>query len=147
MFINNSRQLSSWIVFKVKALKTKAVSEDARYCLHADIDGNRFWISKESVTADAASSSGKNAGETSKVKKTSASAKDEYTLPKGFRLLDVELSDKEIKTNGTVDLFFYPQGYSDRAILHVENPDGQQLSYIIEAFLPQVQIRQEYVEF
>ena len=147
MFFNESRQVSSWIMLKVNALKNKALSEHSRYILHVDISENRFWISKEAVVADAVSSSENNPEDVPEEKAGAPSKQDEYKLPNGFHLLDVEFSDNRIKASGTVDLLFYPEGYSDRAIIHLENPDGQRFSYIIESFLPQVQLRQEYVEF
>ncbi len=147
MFFGNSRQVSSWIVLKVKALKSKAVAKDTRYCLHVDINDNRLWVSSEAKAKGTdAKPEGDTGGKAAK-KNASSSTQNEYTLPKGFRLLDVEFSDKRIKSSGTANLLFYPEGYSDRAIIHIENPDGRQLSYIIESFLPQVRISQNYVGF
>lgn len=147
MFFGNSRQVSSWIVLKVKALKSKAVAKDSRYCLHVDIDENRLWVSSDAKPKDKPSKSEDDAESEAMKKNASSSTQNEYSLPKGFRLLDVEFSDKHIKSGGTANLLFYPEGYSDRAIIHIENPDGRQLSYIIESFLPKVRISQNYVGF
>ena len=42
---------------------------------------------------------------------------------------------------------FYPKGYSDRAVIHVEDGHDNRYSYLIEPFLPHVKIKDEYIEF
>ncbi len=42
---------------------------------------------------------------------------------------------------------FYKAGYSDKAIIHIEDEDHYQVSFLIEPFLPNMKLYQEYVSF
>jgi len=69
-----------------------------------------------------------------------------YRLPTDVNLLDVEYPDKKKALGGQADIHFYQKGYSDKAIIHVENSHNEQRSFLVEPFLTSVRMYQEYVE-
>jgi len=137
-FSNNKRKLSSWILLNVKSLKEKAVREQTKNILTVDIDNNQMWVSSETVSGESPESGGEP---------VAAPEKNEYKLPDGFRLMDVEFLNDEKITSGTAEIHFYAQGYSDKALIHIEDRDEHRFSYLIESFLLHVKIEDQYVEF
>lgn len=137
-FFNNKRKLSSWILLNVKSLKGKAVREQTKKILAVDIDNNQMWIFSEPESAESVQS--ENAP-------GDAPEKNEYKLPDGFRLMDVEFLNNEKISSGIAEIHFYAQGYSDKALIHVEDRDENRYSYLVEPFLLHVKIEAQYVEF
>ena len=70
----------------------------------------------------------------------------EYQIPEGLRIVDVEFPGEETISSGEVEINFYVKGFSDRAIIHIED-DDKELSYVIEAFLLKVKLHDEFVGF
>ncbi|MGM0453269.1 MAG: pilus assembly FimT family protein [Thermodesulfobacteriota bacterium] len=131
MFANKTKKVSRWILLNVNSLKDKAVQKQVRHVLHADIDSNRFWISHAAMPEDLL-----------------ADAREKgFSLPDGFRLIDVAFPDDKKVSGGTAAINFYPKGYSDRAIVHLADDNNRRRSYLIESFLPRAKIKHEYVEF
>ena len=131
-FSADARKLSSWILLNTKALKNRAVKEQAVYALYVGLDENRLWTGPVS---DRENMPGPGEGE------------DAFSPAAGARIIDVMFPKDTRISSGTVQIRFYPKGYSDRAIIHVQTGDQTRRSYRIESFLPQVAIRDAYVEF
>ncbi len=70
-----------------------------------------------------------------------------YKLPDDIKFLDVEYPDQGKISVGQADIYFNGKGYSDKAIIHLENDDNERLSFLIEPFLLQVLLYNRYVEF
>lgn len=128
LFSDNERKLSSWILVTVKALKENAFKTQTINTLHVDLDGNRMWTSIGQVTDE-------------------TPRENEYVLPAGYRLMDVWFPDEDKLTRGTAAIRFYAKGYSDKALIHVEDDDDNRFSFLIEPFLPHVKISDTYIEF
>ncbi|MGA8179307.1 MAG: hypothetical protein WB792_04565, partial [Desulfobacterales bacterium] len=128
---NSTHAVSRWILIKVPDLKDKAQKEQKRYILHVDFDANKLWISRETVSDDGLQSEGTNG----------------YQLPEDVKLLDVEYPDQKIISTGQAQIYFDEKGYSDNAVIHIENSDNERLSFVIEPFLRQVRLYQKYVGF
>ena len=67
-----------------------------------------------------------------------------FKLPPNLRVRDVEFPDNKIISSGRTQISFYPKGYSDQAVIHLENKD-EKISFRIEPFLSTVKIFEEYV--
>ncbi|UCD90532.1 MAG: type II secretion system protein [Desulfobacterales bacterium] len=130
VFQDNTKQVSRWIIFKVQTLKEKAVRDQLRYVLHINLDTNTLW-----TTHDAMSEEDRQAAQA-----------NGFRLPTDVNLLDVEYPDENKVLGGQADIHFYKKGYSDNAIIHVENSHNEQHSFIIEPFLTRVRMVQEYIE-
>ena len=125
-----SKSASRWIILKVQSLKNQSVKEHKQFMLHADINTDRFWSTSESMSEE---------------EKLEAADKG-YQLPGGLNLVDVTYPDGEKASSGQVDIRFYEKGYSDRAILHIDD-DEDKISLQIEPFLSRVKYYDSYVEF
>ena len=125
-----SKSASRWIILKVQSLKNQSVKEHKQYSLHADINTDRFWSTSESMSEEEKLEAEDNS----------------YQLPGGLNLVDVTYPDGEKISSGQVDIRFYGKGYSDRAILHI-NDGEDKISLQIEPFLSRVKYYDNYVEF
>jgi hypothetical protein len=70
-----------------------------------------------------------------------------FKLPSDLHIVDVEFPKEDRISMGEVDINFYPQGYSDHAIIHVEDNDGNRFSFLIEPFLSNIKRIDDYVGF
>jgi prepilin-type N-terminal cleavage/methylation domain-containing protein len=128
LFIDETKKASRWIMAKVQVLKDRAAREQKRYALHIDMGSKKMWISNEAMSDD----------------ELLAAEQKGFKLPPSLRIRDVEFPDNKIISSGQTEIFFYPQGYSDQAVIHLENKD-EQISFRIEPFLSTVKLFEEYV--
>ena len=128
---DSTKEVSRWILLKIPYLKERAVREQKRYILHVGLDSNELWITHEAMTQESLQSAENNG----------------YKLPEDIKLLDVEYPDQEKISVGQADIYFNEKGYSDKAIIHLENDDNEQLSFLIEPFLLRVRLYNRYAEF
>ncbi len=128
---DSTKTLSRWIMGKVFFLKERAVRDQKRYVLNVGVDSNRLWVSDESMSEDELQNAELGG----------------YQLPVDVRILDVEFPDDEIISVGRAGIYFYKKGYSDKALIHIENDDNKQLTFLIEPFLSRVRFYETYVDF
>ena len=129
VFQDNTKQVSRWVIFKVQALKKNAVREQQRYVLHIDLDANTIWTTHDAMTEEERQTAQTNG----------------YHIPADINVLDVEYPDGKKVSTGQADIHFYVRGFSDKAIIHIENSHNLQRSFLIEPFLSSVRIYQEYI--
>jgi prepilin-type N-terminal cleavage/methylation domain-containing protein len=141
---DHQRKLSAWIVLTVKSLKENALREQVPYILYLDFDNQQMWTAKDAP--DEEKNQEEVAIEASETEKE-IPLENKYLLPQGVRLMDVAFTDDEKIKEGIVPIHFYPKGYSDKAIIHIQDADDNRYSYLVESFLPHVKIFEEYIEF
>ena len=73
--------------------------------------------------------------------------KQGFEFPDDINLVDVEYPGKDKILFGQADIYFYKKGYSDKALIHIEDSNNERLSFLIEPFLSKVRLYEEYVEF
>ncbi|MFP4194666.1 MAG: type II secretion system protein [Desulfobacterales bacterium] len=129
---DESRKFSGWLLANVKELKTEAVEKQNTMALYVDMDRNQLWKGPASMQEEDF---------------PGPEDSNRVSLPRGHRLRDVMFSGDIRTADGIVRIYFYPRGYSDRAIIHVRKNDGSVTSYRIESFLPRVAIVSGYEEF
>lgn len=105
-------------------LKRLALQHQRRFVLNLSLDTRRVWITDESMPEEARLQAAQNA----------------FEIPAGINLVDVEYPLKGKISDGRAEIHFYPQGYSDPALIHMEGPAGQPLTFVIEPFLPTLRI-------
>lgn len=127
---DHKNKVSRWIIIKCRLLKEQAVKERKTYTLRVSMDDNRFWIFHETMSEEELDEAEKNG----------------YALPEEIRLLDVEYPVTGSLSAGQADINFYPKGYSDKALIHLED-DEIRFSFEIEPFLNQVGLHDEYVSY
>ena len=113
----------------VKKLKIAALRRQTVHELHMNLDQNRFWVTQtEAATADDAAPAPQQA---------------ERTLPDDIRITHVRFADNREVRSGTVVIAFYPQGYSDRAVIRLTDDADTSTDLVVEAFLPMALITEE----
>ncbi len=127
---DKTKKTSLWIIGKVRALKEKAVSDQKLYTLHVNLDADRLWITNESMSEE----------------ELQNAERQGYELPNDVKALDVEYPDKGKISASLADICFYKKGYSDKALIHIED-DDKKLSFLIEPFLSGVKLYEKYAGF
>jgi prepilin-type N-terminal cleavage/methylation domain-containing protein len=129
-FLDGSKKSARWLIGKVQALKESAIRDQKQYSLHFDLDSGRIWETNESMSQEDHENAELNS----------------YTLPDDVRIVDVEYPAKEKITTGQTEITFYKAGYTDKAFIHMQEGDTY-LSFLIEPFLSNIQVIEEYVGF
>ena len=127
---DDTQDVARWIAANVQALKHKTIQNHRGYTLHIDLDSRKMWITDASMSPDEFQAASRNA----------------FLLPNGMKIPDVVFPDEEVIVAGTADIRFYEKGYSDMAMIHVDG-GGQQQSFLVEPFLPNVKIFAKHVGF
>ena len=130
-FLDDSNQSSRWLIGKVQSLKESAIREQKQYSLHFDLDSGRIWETNESMSAEDIDSAALN---------------NSYSLPDDLRIIDIEYPQKGKIVAGLAEIMFYKAGYTDKALVHLQEEDLY-LSFLIEPFLSQVQYFESYASF
>ena len=123
-FSGGSDAAARWIIANVAHLKEKAVADQKIYLLNVSPDTQQIWIT---------------AADISEVETTSA-RNDGYTLSRDAHIDQVAFSETERFSSGTIPIHFFPGGFSDRAVIHMRTRDGDRLAFLIEPFLPGVEL-------
>lgn len=123
-------KFSRWFIVKVDSMKKQAGGMETRI-LRIDMDGEKIWTVGESMSEEA----------------LEAAEEGGYEIPEGVRILDVEFPKKGKISSGIADIHFYKKGYSDKAMVHIEDEDDNLSTFVIEPFLPKIKLVQDYVEF
>lgn len=130
LITDDSKITSRWLIAKVQTLKERAVQDQKIYTLHIGIDNKRLWITNEAMS-DQEFQSAEYIG---------------FQLPGNVRVLDVEYPNNRIISVGQAKIAFYRKGYSDRAIIHLEDAE-KRLSFQIEPFLSNVKLYEKHIGF
>jgi len=145
LLTSDSRRVSTWMVLTVKALKQKSLREQRTHLLQVDLEKHKLTSAVETKAPEA--SEGKEAFEELNGGKEQAAKSEALELPKGFRLTEVAFPGKTPISSGIAEIRFYPKGYSDHVLIHMEDSTGDRISFEIEPFLQQVQIHNSDVAF
>ena len=117
-------ETARWMIANVRHAKEMAVSQNKTYILNISLDNQRLWVAPFDLP------------ETEE-----ASAKEKgYRLPRGESLYQVVLAGADRVSGGTVPIFFFPQGYSDKAMIRISVSGGERMTFYIEPFLPHVNL-------
>jgi len=129
---DGGKRAARQIMMQVPILKDKAVREQKRYELHIDLESNRVWATDESMTEDSISTAEENA----------------FEAASGILFTDVEYPQTGKISAGVAIISFYKKGYSDKAIIHIDDEDSEiQRSLLIEPFFSTVKLYETYEEF
>lgn len=131
LFSDDLRKTSQWILLQVPKYKGRAVSESRPYYLHVDMDNHRLWFSNSGMSEE----------------EQNQAMEQGFQFSDEIRILDILYSEDEFANAGEAFIGFYPKGYSDKAILHLEKENGDRLSFLFEPFLNQVEMIDGYIGF
>ena len=131
LLFDSNKKIISWIMATTRSLREKALREQKRFDLIMDLENQCLWVSNEDTPEEELQSQKESA----------------YRLPEDLRMIDVEYARKGTVSFGQTAISFYKKGYSDRALIHMEDEDNAQFSILIEPFLNKVAIYERYVGF
>ncbi len=127
---DSKKSTARWIIGKVRILKERSACDQKLYILHVNMDTNRLWTSDGAMSEEDL----QNAQEKG------------YEIPGDLKVQNVEYPEKGIISYGQADICFYGKGYSDKALIHIQD-DDEKMSFLIEPFLPKVKMYEKYVGF
>ena len=130
LFLDETKTSSRWIIGKIRALKEAAIRDQKQYTLHIDLDTERFWVTDESMAAEALESATLNA----------------EPLPDGLKIADIEYPIRGKIDSGQTEITFYKDGHSDKVLIHLQH-GAQYESYLVEPFLSDVTRYETYARF
>ena len=130
LYLDDTRKALRWIIGKVHALREAAIQKQKQYILHIDLDTNRIWDTEESMAEESRDEAALNA----------------KALQGDLEFIDVEFPIGGKVSSGRADITFYKSGYSDKALIHIQDGD-EQLSFLIEPFLTKVRLFDKYASF
>jgi len=125
---NNSKKVSRWLIGEIRALKERAIKDQKTYALNINFDKQAFWVSWADISEE----------------ELLNAQKQSFILPEGFKIDSVrEFSSNNIFkiTTGETFINFYKNGYSDKAIIsiqNIQNINNNLIEFVIEPFLPRV---------
>ena len=146
LLTSDSRSVSKWMLLTVKGLKQKSLREQTPHVLQVDLDNQKLSGAAEIKTSAETPEAMEAFGELDADEKQ-AGKSEALELPEGFRLIDVVFSGKTPVSSGIAKVRFYPEGYSDHVLIHMEDRDADRITFEIAPFLQQVQIHENDVDF
>jgi hypothetical protein len=130
--LQDSRQKTvRWVVYTVKKLRQDAVKHQKIHTLHVEMGDSSMWVSNEAMTEEEAEDA----------------RQERYEFPDHTEIAEVAFPDGEKTSFGRADIRFYPKGYSDRAMIHLQVDDDEEITLRIEPFLPNISVYDAYEEF
>jgi len=123
-FSDDSDETSKWIIANVRHLKEKAITNQKIYLLNVSFDSQRLWVTHAEATET----------------ELDSALEKGHVISKAIDMDHVAFSESQRFSSGTVPIAFYPQGYSDKAVIRMKTNDGERLSFFIEPFLPTVHL-------
>jgi len=143
MMRNDTKTTLNWIVFNVSKFKKEARhhGKDFSMCIYQGT--NLIQIKTESTDSESTDS------ESTDSESTEAGILAEFLVPEDVTLdrVDFNRPDQESDDDDDACIHFYGKGYSDHAIIHISDNDGNFFSCMIQPFLHRVKIYNEYVQF
>lgn len=129
-FLDDTKKSSRWLIGKIQTLKESAIRDQKRYTLHFDLDSGRVWETHESMSPE----------------NIENAELESYELPDNIRIIDIEYPTKGKIYSGQAEITFYKAGHTDKALVHMQDDDTD-LSFLIEPFLSDVQLFEQYAGF
>lgn len=149
LFENGAKKASRWFMVTIPAIKSKAVREQKVMALGVSLDQDKVWVVDPQPSPKPAAD-GEDEDqeiEDEDVLEEAPAKQKIFELPSDVHIMDVEFPDQDRISVGETEIYFYNKGYSDHAIIHMEDSDGNRYSFMIEPFLPSIRRIDDYVSF
>ncbi len=124
------KKLSRWMINAVRHLRAAAIQKQMVQALVVDLSEQRMWMIHETMNEE----------------EQAAAAEKAFKLDRSMRIVNAQYPERERISTGTIEIRFYPAGYSDRVLIHIEDESAQRFSYLLEPLLPKVKIFEEWIE-
>jgi Tfp pilus assembly protein FimT len=124
------KKSTRWMTGTVKTLRAAAVRQQKQQTLVLDLTAERMWMADAQMNEAA----------------RQTAADRSFKLPSAIKLMAVQFPDKGRISTGTVEIHFYPSGYSDQAVILLEKETNERYSWVVEPLLPKVRFYEEWVQ-
>lgn len=125
------KKTTRWLMNTVGALRSKAMEKQRSQLLVVDLEEKRFYVADAEMTEEAKSDA----------------AKRGFALPGALHIFDVQYPGKDPVGTGTAEIIFYPGGFSEQAVINMENDDAERFCYKVEPLLPQIKVVEEWTRY
>lgn len=125
-----TKKFSRWMITRTRHLRSTAIQKQSIQALVIDMNNQRMWTISEGMSDE----------------ELSASTEKAYSIDKSMQIVNVQFPEQEPLSTGTAEIRFYPAGYSDRALIHMETDDADRFSYLLEPLLPKIKIIDEWID-
>jgi prepilin-type N-terminal cleavage/methylation domain-containing protein len=131
MIRNDAETTLNWIVFNASKLKKEARNQGNDLFMCINPAENLILIKKNSSDPEI----------------TEMDILDQFSVPEDLSLDRVEFNRPDQEGDNDFCIQFYKKGYSDHAIIHISDNDGNFFSCLIQPFLHKVNVYNEDVQF
>jgi prepilin-type N-terminal cleavage/methylation domain-containing protein len=118
------------LVATVRELRVDAVREQVDFVVHFDITRHSYWTYSTDMTPE----------------KKDERKKKTLFMPEGVKITDIYHVGGTKKTDGEMETIFYKSGVVQPTVIHL-NKEERAATIILEPFLNQVRILDQYIEF
>lgn len=127
------KKVSRKMISTVRNVRSKTVQTQKQHSLIVDFDSQQLYVVTETMDPEATPGTTTTTGK--------------FKLPESVTLVDVQYPNSEPISTGNASIHFYPAGYSDYAMIHMENDSEERFTYVIQPLLPKVKLYQRWIEF
>jgi len=129
--VDPTKKPTRWLTVKIPYLRYSAIRDQQTYRLHVGLSENRLWTTHDIQT----------------VEEMDQARLKAYQLPETVRLTGVVFANGRKQTADVAEIQFYPQGWADQTIIHVETDSQVRLSFLIKPFLTLPERVDGYMDF
>ncbi len=129
-FQDPTKKLSRWMVNSIRHLRSAAIQKQKSQALVIDLNEQRMWIVSDGMSEE----------------ELSAATEKAFKIDRSMQIVNVQFPDQEPISTGSAEIRFFPAGYSDRALIHLENDDAERFSYLLEPLLPKVKMFDQWID-
>ena len=131
LLFDSRKKAARWIIASVRSLRENALRGQKSFVLVVDLESQSLWATTEKSPEEEIESAKLN----------------EFLLPENLKIIDVAYPLKGKVSSGQTEIRFYKKGYSDKALIHLEDDDNNQFTLAIEPFLSKIGVYEEYIGF
>jgi prepilin-type N-terminal cleavage/methylation domain-containing protein len=129
-FQDPTKKLSRWMVNSIRHLRSTAIQKQKSQALVIDLNEQRMWMVSDGMSEE----------------ELSAATEKAFKIDTSMQIVNVQFPDQEPISTGSAEIRFFPAGYSDRALIHLENDDAERFSYLLEPLLPKVKMFDQWID-
>jgi prepilin-type N-terminal cleavage/methylation domain-containing protein len=130
VFQDPTKKLSRWMVNTIRQLRSTAIQKQKSLALVIDLDKQQMWIAIDGMSEE----------------QLSAAAEKAFKIDRSMQITNVQFPEQETISTGSAEIRFYPAGFSDRALIQLENDDAERFSYLLEPLLPKVKMFDQWID-
>ncbi len=126
-----AKKLTRWMINTIRTLRSSAIQKQKVQGLIVDVSNSRMWVVTDDMSEEA----------------IEAATDKGLKLPETIKIVDVQFPHQDSVTSGTAEVRFYPAGYSDQVLIHLETDQAERFTYSVEPLLPKVKFIEKWVEY